>query len=146
MKKKIVILGAGESGAVAAVLAKKNGFDVIYTTYETIHKETKYIDDKKNGICTTYHQFSQKVKERYCYKDDEKNGKYNLYNEDGILLIDCEYIHGFISGVYREFYSNGNVKLYCTFIDGKKHGIEYIYDKYNHKLLKTNYYVYDKLM
>ena len=28
MKKKIVILGAGESGAGSAVLAKKQGFDV----------------------------------------------------------------------------------------------------------------------
>jgi monoamine oxidase len=30
MSKKIVILGAGESGAGSAVLAQKHGFDVLF--------------------------------------------------------------------------------------------------------------------
>ena len=39
---KIVILGAGESGTGAAVLAKKQGFDVFVSDYGSIHQE--YID------------------------------------------------------------------------------------------------------
>lgn len=44
--KRIVILGAGESGAGAAVLAKKEGFDVFVSDMSTIHdKYKKLLDD-----------------------------------------------------------------------------------------------------
>lgn len=36
MAKRIVILGAGESGAGAAVLAKKQGFDTFVSDMSTI--------------------------------------------------------------------------------------------------------------
>ena len=36
MKKRIVILGAGESGAGAAVLAKAKGFDVFVSDFSSI--------------------------------------------------------------------------------------------------------------
>lgn len=46
MNKKIAILGAGESGAGAAVLAKKEGFDVFVSDMSTIHdKYKKLLDD-----------------------------------------------------------------------------------------------------
>jgi len=43
MKKKIVILGAGESGAGSAVLAKKQGFDVFVSDNGTIKEEYRDI-------------------------------------------------------------------------------------------------------
>ena len=44
--KKIVILGAGESGAGAAVLAKKEGFDVFVSDMSAIKdKYKKMLDD-----------------------------------------------------------------------------------------------------
>ena len=43
---KITILGAGESGAGAAVLAKKEGFDVFVSDMSKIHdKYKKLLDD-----------------------------------------------------------------------------------------------------
>src|SRR5665647_2559032 len=39
MKKRIVILGAGESGAGSAVLAQKQGFDVFVTDSGTIKEK-----------------------------------------------------------------------------------------------------------
>jgi len=47
MKKKIVILGAGESGAGSAVLAKKQGFDVFVSDNGTIKE--KYRDILEEG-------------------------------------------------------------------------------------------------
>ena len=41
MAKRIVILGAGESGAGAAVLAKKEGFDVFVSDMSLIHDRYK---------------------------------------------------------------------------------------------------------
>ena len=46
MKKRIVVLGAGESGAGAAVLAKKEGFDVFVSDMSLIKdKHKKLLDD-----------------------------------------------------------------------------------------------------
>ena len=45
MKKKIVILGAGESGAGSAVLARKHGFDVFVSDNSTIKEKYREILD-----------------------------------------------------------------------------------------------------
>ena len=48
MKKRIVVLGAGESGAGAAVLAKKEGFDVFVSDMSLIKdKYKKLLDDRQ---------------------------------------------------------------------------------------------------
>jgi UDP-N-acetylmuramoylalanine--D-glutamate ligase len=49
MQKKVVILGAGESGAGSAILAKKHGFDVFVTDSGTIREDYRNILDE-NGI------------------------------------------------------------------------------------------------
>ena len=43
MKKKIVILGAGESGAGSAVLAQKHGFDVFVSDNGMIKEKYREI-------------------------------------------------------------------------------------------------------
>jgi UDP-N-acetylmuramoylalanine--D-glutamate ligase len=48
MNRKIVILGAGESGAGSAVLAKKHGFDVFVSDKGQIKDKYKEILDKNN--------------------------------------------------------------------------------------------------
>ena len=48
-KKKIAILGAGESGAGAAVLAKKEGFDVFVSDMSEIKPKYKQLLDS-HGI------------------------------------------------------------------------------------------------
>ncbi|MBQ2289479.1 MAG: UDP-N-acetylmuramoyl-L-alanine--D-glutamate ligase, partial [Bacteroidaceae bacterium] len=47
MEKRIVILGAGESGCGAAVLAKKLGFDVFVSDFGTISDKYKQMLDEK---------------------------------------------------------------------------------------------------
>ena len=44
----IVILGAGESGAGAAVLAKKEGFDVFVSDMSKINEKYKKLMDSHN--------------------------------------------------------------------------------------------------
>jgi len=48
MRKKIVILGAGESGTGSAVLAMKNGFDVFVSDYGEIKEKYREIMDNYN--------------------------------------------------------------------------------------------------
>ena len=47
MKKRIVILGAGESGAGAAVLAKAKGFDVFVSDFSSIKPKYKDMLDAR---------------------------------------------------------------------------------------------------
>lgn len=47
MAKRIVILGAGESGAGAAILAKKQGFDVFVSDMSLIKDKYKFMLDEK---------------------------------------------------------------------------------------------------
>ena len=49
MEKRIAILGAGESGCGAAVLAKKIGFDVFVSDFGTIADQYKQMLDS-HGI------------------------------------------------------------------------------------------------
>ena len=44
--KRIVILGAGESGAGAAILAAKQGFDVFVSDFGEIKHQYKLLLDK----------------------------------------------------------------------------------------------------
>ena len=48
MEKRIVILGGGESGAGAAILANKLGFDVFVSDYGTIPAKYKQMLDEHN--------------------------------------------------------------------------------------------------
>ena len=48
MKKRIIVLGAGESGTGAAVLAKIQGFDVFISDFREISKKYKDILEKYN--------------------------------------------------------------------------------------------------
>ena len=43
MKKSIVVIGGGESGVGAAILANRNGYDVFLSEYNTIQKKYKKI-------------------------------------------------------------------------------------------------------
>ena len=49
MSKRIVVLGAGESGSGAAILAKKKGFDVFVSDYGTISEPYRALLDQ-NGV------------------------------------------------------------------------------------------------
>ena len=59
--KRIVILGAGESGAGAAVLAKKEGFDVFVSDMSKINDKYKKILDEHNIEWEEGHHTEEKI-------------------------------------------------------------------------------------
>lgn len=59
--KRIVVLGAGESGAGAAVLAKKEGFDVFVSDMSTIHEKYKKILDEHHIEWEEGHHTEEKI-------------------------------------------------------------------------------------
>jgi len=60
MKRKIVILGAGESGAGSAVLALKHGFEVFVS-------DKGEIKDKYRDILTAIRLDGRRKSQRRCY-------------------------------------------------------------------------------
>ena len=58
MNKRIVILGAGESGAGAAVLAKQKGFDVFVSDFSAIKPHYKALLEA-HGICWEERQHTE---------------------------------------------------------------------------------------
>ena len=65
--KRIVILGAAESGAGAAVLAKKEGFDVFVSDMSAIKDKYKKQLDSHNIEWTTY-----RGEDPQCRRGDKK--------------------------------------------------------------------------
>ena len=59
--KKIVILGAGESGAGAAVLAKKEGFDVFVSDMSAIKDKYKKMLDDHNIEWEEKHHSEERI-------------------------------------------------------------------------------------
>ena len=58
---KIVILGAGESGAGAAVLAKKQGFDVFVSDMSKINDKYKKLMDDHQICWEEGHHTEEKI-------------------------------------------------------------------------------------
>ena len=56
MAKRVVILGAGESGAGAAVLAKLKGFDVFVSDFSPIKEKYQSLLDEYNieGVASAF--------------------------------------------------------------------------------------------
>ena len=87
--KKIVILGAGESGAGAAVLAKKEGFDVFVSDMSAIKdKYKKMLDDHNIEWEEKHHSEERILAADETLKDYvEKNKVSWLPDDDHMLRI-----------------------------------------------------------
>ncbi|MBF1079830.1 MAG: UDP-N-acetylmuramoyl-L-alanine--D-glutamate ligase, partial [Prevotellaceae bacterium] len=59
--KRIVVLGAGESGAGAAVLARQKGFDVFVSDMSAIHEKYKKILDDHHIEWEEGHHTEEKI-------------------------------------------------------------------------------------
>lgn len=65
MDKKVIIVGAGASGLVAAIMAAKKGFDVL--VFESNEKPAKKIYATGNGKCNLTNSLMDKT----CYRSDD---------------------------------------------------------------------------
>lgn len=79
--------------------------------------------DLNNKISYEYSFYlSGNIKEKKILKNQKKQGRYYFYEEDGILLIECNYNNNLLEGKYLEYYENGNLKIEINYINGKKTG------------------------
>ena len=81
--KKIVILGAGESGAGAAVLAKKEGFEVFVSDMSKIKDNYKKLMDDHNIEWEEGHHTEEKI------LDADGKKVVNAYLFDKLKIKEC---------------------------------------------------------
>jgi UDP-N-acetylmuramoylalanine--D-glutamate ligase len=61
MKKKLIVLGAGESGFGAAILGKKKGYDVFLSDKNTINKKSQELLSKEKIVWESGHHSLDKI-------------------------------------------------------------------------------------
>lgn len=72
----------------------------------------------ENGTRQYYYPNGQ-LKDSVAYVDDKPNGEYKLYSDKGVLLKECSYRNGSLTGNYAEYYPSGNPKVMGQYVQGK---------------------------
>lgn len=161
-----------ENGAIKVVTpyneeGKPHGIEYSYYENGTISDETNYLNGTQNGTETHYHE-NGKVSYTGTFKDNSSTGKHIVYRKDGTKKLILEYNDegeeidmqvfnetGLLSSsyttvddkttIYKEYFSNGQVKELNTTVYEKKHGETFMYyddGTLRHKLI----YKRDKLI
>ncbi len=137
---------------------KKNGY---YSKFEndTLLSKEMYLNDIQQGMSYYYYK-SGKVYQEINYKDGSRQGDAKEYSEDGTLIAIYEYRYGNIvdrerlnrldddgkkNGIWKEFYSNGNVKSEVTYEHGVIDGYLKEYEE-NGKIIKSERYLKGELV
>ena len=105
--------------------------------------EGQYSNRKKNGIGKEYNEEGELIFEGEYLENKRWKGKYYEYDEDnGKLILECEYLKGIIDGLAKEYDKyNGQLKFSGNYLNGKRHGHGTEYTSMI--LYKENEYVYD---
>jgi antitoxin component YwqK of YwqJK toxin-antitoxin module len=81
------------------------------------------------------------------------NGKHEIYYNDGLLKLECNYENGKQHGILNLYYCNGNIQCTINYYNGLKHGIfiEYYQNNkiktiinFNHGILQGLYQEFDE--
>jgi antitoxin component YwqK of YwqJK toxin-antitoxin module len=55
---------------------------------------------------------------------NEKHGMYREWHSNGILKISCNYEHGNYDGLYQQWYTNGYLFNVRNYVNGRVHGVD----------------------
>lgn len=121
---------------------KKNGPKRIYGKDAKLESEETYVDDVKHGPVTYFYKNGALQKKINFIQGREEGAAYE-YDQDGTIITLIDYKAGFIKfqekinrkdknglkqGIWKEFYSEGKVKLDGRYLDDKKNGYFKEYD------------------
>ncbi|MCF0163456.1 MAG: hypothetical protein HUJ88_12890 [Fusobacterium necrophorum] len=123
----------------------KNSFPQIKTNFE--QEPTLKIGESEMGYSTFYPDGSiKKFVEKATLLETKKvkyEGRYLEHYDEGGVKIIANYNHnGNLDGIYKEYYTNGKVKLEGKYLDGEKVGIFTSYNKKEEKVEEKKYEIY----
>lgn len=110
--------------------------------HENGHKASEgvFIDQIKDGIWNYYSNDDKLIKTE-AYANGKRSGEWKTYSrETGGLLEEKNYLDDKLSGIYRTYYTNGEVSLEENYINGKLNGKATSYYPKNHYISNTGDY------
>ena len=108
---KIAVVTGGDSGigrAVAVAFAKE-GADVAISYYE---------DDKESGSYKRFY-LNGALREIGQNINDKEDGDWKYFTLNGTLIKECSYYGANLIGTYREYYTNGQIKVKGVYRQGE---------------------------
>ena len=146
-----------------------NGLWRQYDPYPWLYLFGGYINGKKDGLWTQYHEGSKKVYKTIDfkdglihgtrityykngnvemfteYKDGKNHGLHTSYDESGNMTWKSYWKNGFNDGESTSFYQNGKIQETMNYKNGFRHGVKTYYD-HNGKLLRKEIYKNGKIV
>ncbi len=118
-------------GEIRAILTYKEGF---LRQRERINRTDKL--GRKQGLWKGFYP-ERLLKSEGTYVDDEKNGLFKTFNDEGEIISLEKYENGVlitdaaettVVDIRNQYYSNGKVRSSGSYKDGEKHGVHRDYD------------------
>ena len=125
----------------------------IALTSQLNDNELKIYLKNKSGVCTRYFP-NGSVHTRFFHNNAIINGKYEIYNLDGEIESESNYLEGQLLELSKKYYSDGKIENERYYFNGKKHGPyrKYFPDgsiqeeaNYNDGKIKGDFKVYNKM-
>ncbi len=122
---------------------KKNGCAVFFDTTGNVVKEIFYVNDVAQGEELSYYS-SGEIKKRVTVVDGKEEGLLVEYDKNGAVITEEIYDNGYLkdrteynrlnddgekTGVWRDFYPNGDLKSETAYKNGEKNGLTKTFDK-----------------
>ncbi|MFT4600032.1 MAG: antitoxin component YwqK of YwqJK toxin-antitoxin module [Arenicella sp.] len=129
----------------------KNGCATLFDSIGNVSQEIYYVDDKRQGESVWFFEDGA-IKKTLNFDNDKESGIGLEYNKDGIVIVEEEYNNGYLrntkkfnqldeegnkTGVWREYFGNGEIKSETSYKGGLKDGLMKEFDK-DGKLLTIN--------
>lgn len=84
--------------------------------------EEDYLNDLRHGAIKNYYPDSCKLLEVIHYKEGKKNGVWQKYFEEGVLLVEGSYQNDLLDGSIQFFYATGKTHIKGQYVNGMKNG------------------------
>jgi uncharacterized protein len=117
--KQIYYAGSGkEKETNNYVNSELNGESTSFFTNGQKYATTTYVAGKKDGYYTSWYMHGTKQEEGW-YKDDQLQGEWLFYNEQGVLVTRTSFLNGDLNGLKTVYWPNGKIE-YETLYDMNK--------------------------
>ena len=120
---------------------KKNGkFEQWYDDGKKRHREliATFVNDQYDGVYKEWYENGRKSIVG-TYKNGKEQGVYTEWHENGKKALQTKYINGIPDGRYREWHENGKKRIRITFRDGKENGVWTQWYENGKKEMKVKY-------
>ena len=93
-----------------------------YAVGETVEPKEPFCEDL-NKVCEEGIHYFLREEPAYFWDHRPDNGMYEIWHENGQMLMRCTCRNGKGNGLYEEWHENGQIKQRCTFKNGKIDGL-----------------------